>query len=84
MDRLSKQVQDRQAGIFPVAGPPARERIVEGELTFRRDWTEFAFLVWTAIMSTVTAVSTGFLAYVLYSLLQALQDAANQINTTGL
>lgn len=35
-------------------------------------------------LNLVTAISAGFLAYVVYQFIQAVQDAANQINSAGL
>lgn len=95
MDRLSKQVvARRQAGILSAISEAEDPSYVQQRATIdtsiatqkmlERLGTTNVWLVLLLIANVVTAISTGFLALVLWGLLQALQDAANQINTTGL
>lgn len=95
MDRLSKQVVERrQAGILSniseaqdpsyVQQRATIDTSIATQRTAKRLGETNLWLVLILIANVFTAISTTFLAYVLYSLLQALQDAANQINTTGL
>lgn len=98
MDRLSKQVAGRmRAGILRQSiqmpeehDPPFIQQratidtSIATQKVLERLGSTNVWLVLLLIANVVTAISTGFLALVLWGLLQALQDAADQINTTGL